>query len=687
MSDTSTHYPEQSCIDERTRRATGTFQWLLENEHACGTHPIAPSNYLKVLMCGDDAFGRIAEDIEAAVDSIDLICWGFDPGMELVRSGSAWPRGQPYGSLLQAAAGRGVKVRLLVWYEAGVAAQRQNNMPGFTGDQREGYLVDSTSTTREDMARHGINLPPPVFGGSDGRTPEQLRHDYCVGWWRDVKAAAKDKNGKGTPIEWRTRAGNKPAVQRNLADEADKPSSAAGDYGGLAHEKAMIEGHATHHQKTILIDYAWEGGKKAVGYVMGLNSITDYWDTAEHEFDTPKREVDWARKTELAKALPKSQAVSRDPYHDYVCKVVGPALRGVHKNFVDAWKRAGGAARADDADVLPPNLAKRPSPYRAQIVRTQPEEADKTIKSTYFHAPQFARNYIYIENQYFFYEEWVRNLKEVRQKLMAGFQGAGKKPEDSSMLHLFVVIPWPEDDGMVPRTYDMVKSLGEADSMPQQNAAMQEQDKARKEWADYQAQRERIAQSHRAAGTNPAYELSRLPLPQSRITYDPVYDTAAKVQAPQKRHDTGELQGLGMKVVLARLATCNKGKPMPKPELNYRQVYIHSKLMLIDDAFFTVGSANLNVRSMAADSEINVASDDHDEARALRQKVWWQHARGFKKTDGGSGEQTAIANAFDHWQKLMQINKIAMKKGMNGEPLTGFLVPFEDKREVHFRHG
>ena len=699
MSDTTpdldTHLPGQFHIGECNRRATLTWPWLLEKEHKAGTHPQVANNEVKVLMCGKDAFERIATDIDAAQSSIDLICWGFDPGMELVRTGDAWPRGQPYGSLLHAAANRGVKVRLLVWYEAGFAAMKQNNMPGFTGDQRAGYAVTRPTTTREDMARAGVIMPPPTLGGSDGRTPEQLRHDYCVGWWRDVQADTKNKSGKGGGIEWRTRKGNKAAVQKNLAGkagvphsaEADMPSSEAGSHLGFAHERTLIEDHATHHQKTILIDYAYEGGKKAVGYVMGLNSTTDYWDTLDHEFDTPKREVDWGRKSKTAQALPEGHSISRDPFQDYACRIVGPALRGVHKNFVAAWTRAGGKARADDADVLPPQLAKVSSPYRAQIVRTQPEEGDKTIKYTYFHASQFARDYIYIENQYFFYEEWVRVLKEKRENFMTGMQAGGRSKDESTLLHLFAVIPSPEDDGMVPRTYDMVKSLGEGTSMPAQHAAMQDKKKAVEDTMAYDRQRYETQMSLLKAGIDPTKAMKALPKPKNYTDtseYDAIYQSAMDVQAPTKNHKTGELQGLGLKVLIGRLITCNRGKPLPKGVSPYRQIYIHSKLMVIDDAFFTLGSANLNVRSMAADSEINVASDDHDEAGRVRKMVWHQHARGFGQTDGGCGGRMAIAAAFKAWKKLMDNNKQAVR---DGNAITGFLVQFQDDRQINHRHG
>ena len=36
----------------------------------------------------------------------------------------------------------------------------------------------------------------------------------------------------------------------------------------------------------------------------------------------------------------------------------------------------------------------------------------------------------------------------------------------------------------------------------------------------------------------------------------------------------------------------------------FRATYIHSKLMIVDDRFLTVGSANLTNRSMGLDSEL-----------------------------------------------------------------------------------
>jgi phospholipase D1/2 len=60
--------------------------------------------------------------------------------------------------------------------------------------------------------------------------------------------------------------------------------------------------------------------------------------------------------------------------------------------------------------------------------------------------------------------------------------------------------------------------------------------------------------------------------------------------------------------------------------------YIHSKLLLVDDIFLSVGSANLNNRSMGLDTELNVSwqgrpeeNDAHASIRAVRMDLLAEH--------------------------------------------------------------
>uniref|UniRef100_UPI001FCCB8D7 phospholipase D-like domain-containing protein n=1 Tax=Paraburkholderia dilworthii TaxID=948106 RepID=UPI001FCCB8D7 len=113
----------------------------------------------------------------------------------------------------------------------------------------------------------------------------------------------------------------------------------------------------------------------------------------------------------------------------------------------------------------------------------------------------------------------------------------------------------------------------------------------------------------------------------------------------------------------------------------YREIYIHSKLMLIDDVFVTLGSANLNQRSMAVDSEINVAATGHEWASGLRQRVFELHSGG---SVSGSGDRAKVPDVFEDWGKLMAKNHDIQIAGR--ESLQGFLLPFEDHRATRTMH-
>jgi phosphatidylserine/phosphatidylglycerophosphate/cardiolipin synthase-like enzyme len=113
----------------------------------------------------------------------------------------------------------------------------------------------------------------------------------------------------------------------------------------------------------------------------------------------------------------------------------------------------------------------------------------------------------------------------------------------------------------------------------------------------------------------------------------------------------------GLKVAVAMLQT----SALDKGRMRYREIYIHSKLLLVDDSFFSLGSANLNQRSMAVDSEINLATND---ARSA-----------------SPGE---IHQAFSEWGKLMKTNS---KRKINSQLMKGFLLPLQDNRSATLRLG
>jgi len=668
---------EKVHIDELSCKATSTAQWFLENRSA--THPVTHNNELEVFICGETAFADIAQKIKAAKHSIDICCWGFDPGMELVRGGTAWPRGETYGDLLIAAGKRKVKVGLLVWYSK-IGSPAALNMPGHSHGTNPWRCVSGSNEADQIGAKRSVSLLQEKYRtpaltlrmiGTPARgtsavgsiTPVSLsamaREEYCHNWYQAALA------GLFHGITIKTRAGDQVSIEKSLASEKYQP----GGLGKLEAERDGMVRVGTHHQKTLLIDYDYMGGAKAVGYVKGLNSVTDYWDTEDHLIEDPKRECGGKRETSEAVQVQEGEKADAGfktfkPYRDYACRVSGGALASVHANFVRAWGRAGGDTLCDDLATIPSALKRKGLPgahSSIQIIRTQPEENDKTAKEMYFLATDAAANatgYLYIENQYFQYQEWAERLIQARKNVMACWKAAGaatgKTKGDMPLLHVFIVMPVAERGQMVPRTYDTLAVLGQQAGMTGQSTFIDNENK----------------RVHTGVGRD---DMGR---PTGAVYAKPtVVEYANGIDKPSI---AALEQKYGLKVAVAMLQTSG----YDQRRVRYREIYIHSKLLLVDDSFFSLGSANLNQRSMAVDSEINLATNDAKRATDLRRKIWGKLSGGT--VDGKSAAPKDIAQAFKDWRVTMKAN---LQRKLESQPLTGFLLPLQDNRSATLRLG
>jgi phosphatidylserine/phosphatidylglycerophosphate/cardiolipin synthase-like enzyme len=406
--------------------------------------------------------------------------------------------------------------------------------------------------------------------------------------------------------------------------------------------------------------------------------VTDYWDTPEHGVENPLREQG-AAKTKQEHAQGVKDAFDFEtlkPYRDYACRIEGGrALIPIHENFERAWARAGGDTKASQyiCDKPPSALLRKAASgdSTVQIVRTQPEEQDFSIKDIYFNATRVAAagtGYLYMENQYFQYQDWAEHLLAVRKNVIAGWKRScaniGKGIEDLPVMHVFVVIPAPEMAQMIPRTYDTLATLGQQGGMTGQ-VKMIEQANAQPKQALFEDAVDR------RASTSTTQALSDVVVAANRI---------------DKPSELILKETFGLRVCVAVLNACEFNQA--RRQWRYREIYIHSKLLLVDDGFFTLGSANLNQRSMAVDSEINLATNDTRHATALRKRIWSQLAT--EENNGGNATPQEIKETFVNWVKLMKINK-ARQKSQSTDPakkqMEGFIVPLDDGRSSTTRYG
>jgi phosphatidylserine/phosphatidylglycerophosphate/cardiolipin synthase-like enzyme len=445
---------------------------------------------IEPLICGEDVFGKIQKDLLAAQRSVDIITWGFDPGMVLVRGGSA-EDGMRYGDLLKQIATRKenpVTVRLLLWHDNAASYAIQKNNPGL----------------------YGTRIPTiGAYAGYFGET-----HDRYNREWFDEIIANKIPN-----IKLHTREVALKFRSPALADEKYKISAIDGRAGSI---------YPTHHQKMILIDY--ETPERAVGYVMGHNSTTDFWDTAKHRFQDRRRETlykknpaeaigkltaaideaqDWyerqmrsmsglpdlasQRKTERLMEFIRKYGFTAKPYQDVSLRVRGSILYDMNHNFCFGWAESepGTPALNNAIWMTPPGMAGVEEPvaikgagqapatlpalaqsrrhlkaadfalkdchHSAQLLRTYPTYQEKSIKECYANLTRLTHHYIFIQNQYVQYEEWATYLTACVEKLRrAGYT----KP-----IYVFILTSTPETDGMDLATYDVALQLGSSETM------------------------------------------------------------------------------------------------------------------------------------------------------------------------------------------------------------------------------
>jgi phosphatidylserine/phosphatidylglycerophosphate/cardiolipin synthase-like enzyme len=678
--------PEKSHVDMIKRRAKGTLQWFLEKDQA--THPVHDNNRLEFFMCGQEGFAAIEQDIRQATSCIDMVLWGFDPGMELTRTGNTWPHGMTYGELLVRKAREGVKVRLLVWW----GGHAVGNLPDFPWFWSPAPFSSKTKVTWPDS-------PLTSNARTNSAGVLQDRHNFCIQWWKDALSGAFEN------LEIRFRTGHPLKVMQNL--KAYLPDSSR----SLMEEISLL-GIPTHHQKPVLIDYVPAPGKtpNTCGYVMGLNSVTDYWDTTGHKFNDQRREL-----SPNAYTGGSETRWHRKPYRDYAIRVRGEALYNLNENFVQGWDSADGVPpfnvnagglfkhklTGERAHIKAESLkaSAQGGRCRVQILRTQPEKNDGTILKAYTLASANALSFIYVENQYFQLSEWAKLLKDMRAKYRKAMKDAGAAPSAIAPVHLFVVTPQPERAQMVPRTYEAVGLLGAGGQMQAYNSAVQGQRKVQEaqeaipDWArpvdqligpDVN-QDSMTSQSAQTVPVDAGAQLETLGikvLVAMLMTYD-AGNQAKNIRIKARDSDAQQAQA-------AKERKANKTTQRAADEIDnrsdysivpkrYREIYIHSKLMIVDDVYLTLGSANLNARSMAADSELNLCTEEYAFTREARKRVWGNLAG--EDLNGGNCTREETKLTHENWLKRMKNNATARTLGKPPEK-DSFIHPLEDPRGV-----
>ncbi|WP_145500744.1 phospholipase D-like domain-containing protein [Yersinia similis] len=613
-----------------TNQCTITPPWFVQDTEFQPTQ----ATY-KPLVNGEEAFSAVHNAIANAKKSVDIICWGFQPSMYFIRDGKAPSIGE---LLINIAREKEVQVRILGW-------ESPFNSAGI-GD--EANLPGKGAIRIKDRA---------------GQNASDEQYAYDRRWFTDHSYTGEMTDlvaGRMGPIGRAVQADMRNAKLRSLSpvfvsrgfdatDRAELAYRAARqaidpDISGLTVTTMVVS--VTHHQKTVLVDY--ELPEHAVGFVMGHNMLDEYWDTDAHS----------AQHRTSSKPAPNAGPRGDQPRQDISSCVTGPILEHLHENFATAWRKE---TRRDllklrNAKEVAKQLRPRTdygTPLMAQLLRTQPQEGKRDIETLYLKAVNNATQFIYIENQYFRWPPLAEAIKKAAEVQTA----AGRDPGQHGALHLFVVTN-VTDQGIgagTVNTQRMLDSLGRADTIP-------EVTKLRK---IEKLKDERLGESafpplfYIDPSDANRHALEALQHSQNRLKKQAEFEQKAEeikdsTIVPESRP--------GLKVHICSLVA------LDSPPDNWMPVYIHSKLMIINDVFTTHGSANINTRSMQVDSEMNIAHDWASVTQTLRRRLWNLHTN-------KQGAQDDPAKAFEAWEKLISKNNDLQGSGTDQPkaPLIKFL--------------
>ncbi|KAG0586511.1 hypothetical protein KC19_2G096500 [Ceratodon purpureus] len=389
----------------------------------------------------------------------------------------------------------------------------------------------------------------------------------------------------------------------------------------------------THHQKITIVDSQGPGNKrKLTSFIGGLDLCDGRFDTPSHcIFST----LNTFHKNDFHQptfTLGADAGGPREPWHDWHCKIDGPAAYDVLTNFEQRWRKA---TRWHDDELIqieriswilgpkapfPPEGDPKlyvtkdedPNTWYTQVFRSidsgsvkgfpkTVKEAEKehlvwgksiaidiSIQMAYIKAIRSAQHFIYIENQYFIGSSYNwPDYKDAGANHLIPMELALKiasKIREGQHFAVYVTIPmWPE---------------GVPDS-----AAMQE-------ILFFQTQ-------------------------TMKMMYGVIADALKDVGKLGERHPRDYLNFycLGNRETVTDYEKKNpppnppaaESKPAAVQKSRRFMIYVHAKGMVVDDEYIICGSANINQRSMDGSRDTEIAMG------AFQPSFTWSKKQGHPK--------------------------------------------------------
>ncbi|CDP10414.1 unnamed protein product [Coffea canephora] len=393
----------------------------------------------------------------------------------------------------------------------------------------------------------------------------------------------------------------------------------------------------THHQKIVVVDSEMPNGnterRRIVSFVGGIDLCDGRYDTPFHSLF---RTLGTAHHDDFHQPNFKNSSIQkggpREPWHDIHSRLEGPAAWDVLQNFEQRWRKQGKKdllleLRELAGVIIPPSPVMFPEDHETwnvQVFRSidggaafgfpeAPEEAaraglvsgkdnviDRSIQDAYINAIRRAKNFIYIENQYFLGSSFGWYSDDVKGEVVGALHLIPKelslkivsKIEAGERFSVYIVVPmWPEG-------YPESSSVQAILDWQRRTMEMMYRD---------------VAQALHAKGIEAN--------PKDYLTFFCVGNRETKKRGEYEPSEH------------------------PEPDSDYSRaqqarrfmIYVHAKMMIVDDEYIIIGSANINQRSMdgARDSEIamgayqpyhlSIRQPARGQIHGFRMALWYEH--------------------------------------------------------------
>ena len=360
---------------------------------------------------------------------------------------------------------------------------------------------------------------------------------------------------------------------------------------GLVEQK-MAATLYTHHQKTVIADVEIPGDerRRLVGYIGGVDLTDGRYDTPEFKlFDySATHATDFYQNCTLGAT---DKTGPREPWQDIHAKIEGPSVQELIQNFTERWTKQAKEKQQENLY----NITKEEFDYdnvgedsnnlwNVQIFRSATQDScsfdkekenllnskrgrliDDSISRAYITAIRRAKHFIYIENQYFMGSAYSwRTDKETNTHNTIPREIVNKiisKIGNGERFAVYICIPmYPE---------------GDPTSVPSQEILYWQR-------CTMDSMYSKVAEAIKANNLDTK--------PTDYLMFYCLGKRETKDQRPDHLEDPEE-----------DTPACLAVKSLRHP------IYVHSKLMIVDDDYIIIGSANINQRSMAGSRDTEIA--------------------------------------------------------------------------------